>query len=335
MPLVHKTLKLLWKRWLNQSDLPQACNLGLYTPQTETEVWLHGMGEPRNVTSRHTIACASPFTVCIGFEGEPDLKRKAKRRLSLRFCERDGERRLLGEIGLRLSATLPVKGEELCLFETTRCANFCLPRVQMWAHNLHQMYVLWKTRKSANVEMSILGDRCNAVTFICPRPVVLVSVQDGEQGNIFPMNLLGAVGRDYFAFALNSTRQAAPLVERIGQAAISSVPFDQSATARSLGRHHYLPSIEWEQLPFKTRRSTMLGIPVPEFALRVQELKIETAQQLGSHTFFVARVVGDETYADAPEFCMIHGLYEAWRRRNRSVLTPACFILPERKADKL
>ena len=40
--------------------------------------------------------------------------------------------------------------------------------------------------------------------------------------------------------------------------------------------------------------SRALNIPVPEFALRVRELKVHTVRPLGSHTFFVARLVGEE-----------------------------------------
>jgi flavin reductase (DIM6/NTAB) family NADH-FMN oxidoreductase RutF len=151
--------------------------------------------------------------------------------------------------------------------------------------------------------------------FICPRPVVLVSLLDGERGNIFPMNLMGSIGEGYLAFALNSKRQAAPLVERVGQLALSTLPFDQSTTAQELGKNHYQESIDWEQLPFTTRPSTVLGIPVPHFAVRVRELRVREVRRLGSHTFFVAKIVGDECLTDGPAYYMIHGMYEAWRRR--------------------
>jgi flavin reductase (DIM6/NTAB) family NADH-FMN oxidoreductase RutF len=301
---------------LGPTDLPQACDLALHSPQSEISVWLHGMGEPRDVTTRHSAACAAPFMFCIGFENKEDLERHRGRRLSLLFCERGGRGQLLGEISLELSSILPTAGPQLCLFKAINCTNFCLPRPRLWAHYLHHAYDRWKKRKVDDVGVSPLDDRCNAVTFICPRPVVLVSLLDGDRGNIFPMNLMGTVGRDYLVFALNSKRQAAPLVGQLGQLAISSIPFNQAPTVRQLGKNHRQQSIDWEKLPFRTQRSKVLHIPVPEFALRVRELKVQYARPLGSHTFFVTRIVGEEVHADGPEFCMIHGLYEARRRRN-------------------
>ena len=301
---------------LGPTDLPQACDLPIHNPQSEISVWLHGMGEPQDVTTRHSAACAAPFMFCIGFEDKEGLGRHRERPLSLLFCERGGHGQRLGEIGLQLSTILPTAGPQLRLFKATRCTNFCLPRPRLWAHYLYHAADRWKKRKAENVNVSPLDDRCNAVTFICPRPVVLVSLLDGDRGNIFPMNLMGTVGRDYLVFALNCKNQAAPLVERMGQLAISSIPFNWGPTARELGKNHRLQSIDWEKLPFRTQKSKVLRIPVPEFALRVRELKVQHARPLGSHTFFVTRIVGEEVHADGPEFSMIHGLYEARRRRN-------------------
>jgi flavin reductase (DIM6/NTAB) family NADH-FMN oxidoreductase RutF len=320
-PMAHKFRSALRSMLLGPTDLPQACNMGLREPQTEVAVWLHGMGAPRDVTFRHSVACAAPFLVCIEFAPDESLEERAAGRLSLKFCERGGDKRLLGEIGLRLSTILPTAGPELCLFEARSCTNFCLPRARMWAHDLLHAYIRSRTTRADDVKVSVRGDRCNSVIFICPRPVVLVSVLDGEQGNIFPMNLMGSVGDDYLAFALNSTRKAAPMVEHAGHVALSSVPFERAAAARALGKNHHCASVDWEQLPFATRRSAVLGIPVPEFALRVRELEIQIVRQLGSHTFFVGRVLGEQRDADGPAFCMIHGLYEAWRQKN-GISTP-------------
>ena len=154
--------------------------------------------------------------------------------------------------------------------------------------------------------------------FICPRPVALVSLLQGDRGSIFPMNLMGPVGEGHFAFALNSKKQAALLVQQLGKLAISNVPFESIPVVRQLAGNHNRQSIDWDQLPFATKKSSALGVPVPAFALRVTELKVHTVRQLGSHTFFVANIVNEEVRVDAPEFCMVHGLYQAWRQANIS-----------------
>jgi flavin reductase (DIM6/NTAB) family NADH-FMN oxidoreductase RutF len=143
-----------------------------------------------------------------------------------------------------------------------------------------------------------------------------VSAVSGNRSNLFPMNLLGNVGDGYFAFALDSSRLAAPLVAAAGTIALSSIPMEHSEMARQLGKNHKQETISWNQLPFPTRPSTALSIPVPCFASRVIEMQIESTRNLGSHTFFVARVVRDERRSDGQQFFMIHGIYQSWRLAN-------------------
>src|SRR5262249_13876094 len=149
-------------------------DLELHHPQTEITVWLHGLGEPQDVTLRHSVACAAPFMFCIGFEDHDDnQKLTSSSSLSLRFCERGGEPQLLGEIGLQFSGIVPLPDSQLYLFKAVSCTNFCLSRPRLWAYHSFLSYKEWRTKKKLDeVKVSPLDNRCNAVTFICPRPVV-------------------------------------------------------------------------------------------------------------------------------------------------------------------
>ena len=322
MSLAHKLRDALKHSLLGDTDLPQGCNLALRDPQTEVAVWLHGMGSPRDVTHHHTVACVSPPMVCIGFEAEENLEEKLRGPLSLSFCQRANERRPLGRMKLSLTTILPVAGVNLCLFTAKSCSNHCLPRRLLWAHYLHHAYLRWRNRKTVNVRISGLESRCNAVMFICPKPVALVSVFEGDRGNIFPVNLMGPLGGRCFSFALVTRQWPAPLLKRTGRFAMSTVPFDQAKTVRTLGKNHRQESIDWQQLPFATRPSSGLGIPVPAFALRVREMEILHSRPMGSHTFFIARITSDEHCADAPELFMIHGLYAAHRQADSTATQP-------------
>jgi hypothetical protein len=50
----------------------------------------------------------------------------------------------------------------------------------------------------------------------------------------------------------------------------------------------------------------------------VREVEIEYARTLGSHRFFVARIISDERHAACEELHLIEGIYQAWRVRGRS-----------------
>jgi flavin reductase (DIM6/NTAB) family NADH-FMN oxidoreductase RutF len=317
MPITSELRKTIKKTAFGKTLLPQEFTLGLPEPQTEITVWLHGAGPPFDVTHRHSMVSASPLVICIGFDEwqRPDDKDMA--RLSLKFCERDGQNRVLGEIGLSLREIVPGVGSKFILFEPRSSKNFCLPKARLWTHYLLHAYRQWRSDNTNGIKMSFLERRAGMVVFICPHPIVLVSVGSRDDGNIFPMNLFGDLGDGYFGFALRTERLAGGLVERAGRAALSSLPLSQGHLAYRLAKNHTKQSIDWDQLPFATKMSPALKIPVPDFAQRVKEVEIETVRELGSHNFFVARIVHDEKFSDDLGFCSIHGFYQSWRLDKR------------------
>lgn len=315
MSLIGQSRRVIKKLMFGDTLLPQAFTIGLMEPQEEVTVWLHGMGSPIDVTRRHSMACADPFTVCIAFNEKERLTERERGSLSLKFCERGGQRRVLGEIALnskRTPDTLPT-GWQLVLFGARRSANYCLPTAHIWAHYLLHRYSLWRKVDWAGIKMSFLERRAVMVMFIRPHPVVLVSLESEAGGNIFPMNIMGDLGQNYFAFALKNSRLAARLVERAGRVALSGVPLSQTSLAYRLGVNHGKPAIDWNELPFATKASTRFKIRVPVFALRVREMEIEMVHNLGSHTFFVARIIHDERFAEDVGLCIVHGFYQSWR----------------------
>lgn len=313
MPLKQHVHRHLRKLLLGPTDLPAACDISLEHPQEEIRVWLDGRNGPRDVTFCHSVACAVPFIFCIGFDPEERSQLVKGSLSSLRFQENFGRNRLLGEIEIRLTTILDVQERPIGLFEAVRASNYCASRFRLAGHDVFQAYEAWKKKKD-EVKISKLDSACNAITFICPRPVVLVSVCGEDSSSIFPMNLLGRLGGDYFGFALTSRKQAAPLVKRLGQLALSTIPLHHAETVRHLAKNHYALSIDWTQLPFLLQSSKELRLPIPTFAIRVYELQVCNSQNLGSHTFFLARILEEQRNVSQPEFHMIHGLYSSYRR---------------------
>lgn len=316
MSIVSEVRTVIKRMAFGYTLLPQEFTLGLAEPQSEVTVWLHGAGEPRDVTHRHSMVCASPLTICIGFDEGQITNEKDLANLSLKFCERDGRKRVLGEIGLKPQIIAAAVAKlRFVLFEPRSSKNFCLPKTRLCAHYLLHAYRQWRSDNTKGIKMSFLERRAGMVIFICPRPIMLVSVGSREDGNIFPMNILGNLGNGYLGFALRGERLAAGLVERAGRIALSSLPLSEGALAYQLANNHTKKSIDWSQLPFATMTSTTFNIPVPEFAQRVRELEIESVRAIGSHKFFIARIIREDKFIDGLEFCSIHGFYQAWRLR--------------------
>jgi hypothetical protein len=294
--------------------------LGLHGAQQEVTVWLHGMGAPLDVTNHHSMACASPLTICVAFKTGTVLGEQSLRGLSLRFCERDGKRRLLGAIGLKYSGiSIPTSGPVLYFFQVSSARSYCLPSIHLWMSYVQRSYQNWRHSLPPNtVTLSFLEMRAMEVLFICPRPIGVASVQENSRGNMFPMNVMGALEEGYLGFGLKDARSPFHLVDRTRRIALSTIPMQHGDLGYKLGPNHSKKNgIDWSDLPFATRTSPKFGIPIPAFAFRVREIEVELARPLGSHIFFVGRVVGDERFSDGVEWCVIHGHYQAWRLKSR------------------
>ena len=300
-----------------ESLLAQEFFIGLSDPQTEITLWLHGLDSPVDVTNRYSMACAAPFTVCIALE-EGQAPGKFPGDLKLKFCERGRENRVLGEIGLRLKTLFAAGGMQLFLFEARSSTNYCLPKIRLAAHYLLHAYSNKSVSGTSGMDMTFLERRAAMVNFILPHPVVLTSLSNGERGNIFPMNIMGDLGNGRFAFALKESRRAAHMVERVGRIALSNLPMQQAPLAYQLAINHTKDFIDWSQLPFATKMSSVFHIPIPVFAQRVRELEVTKVHKVGSHIFFVAQIVSDETFSADPGLCVVHGFYQAWRMKGRT-----------------
>lgn len=302
--------------------IPQYATVGLPEPQPEVDVWLHGIGAPRDVTCNNVVACARPLTIGIGLQEKDNPTFSGHSKPSLKFYQRGGENRLLGEICLQPTDAIPIGEEQLQLFRTKSPRNYCLPWHLVWRRYLDFAYRQWRLERSSHApEIRMVAAELHAlfVSYICPRPVVLVSVADGGSANIFPMDLIGPVGTMHFALALHCTSTAIPLAEHSRRIALGSVPVEQTRIAYDLGKNHKVACVDCDHLPFEITASPVFGLPLPKFSLRIRELVIEHVRTIGSHKLFLCRTIEDQRWADGLQLFFVQGFYLVWRQHMQSL----------------
>jgi flavin reductase (DIM6/NTAB) family NADH-FMN oxidoreductase RutF len=302
--------------------IPQFCTVGLKDPQSEVRVWLRGLGAPLDVTDRNVIVAARPFTVGIGLEHVSDAATIKRAPLSLGFSD-CGHPRLLGEIQLAYAETIRIGSRLLYLFRGLRSTNRCLPRSVVWRRYLDFARQQRRVAKGPNppeTQMIIRELFALSTFYICPRPVVLVSVVDGNAGNIFPMDLIGPIGGERFTLALHSTSTAVPLMERSGKVALSAVPVEKISIAYALGRNHKKADFRWNQVSFDLTASPAFGLPIPDFALSVKEMEIEEVRAMGSHKLFICRIEANHLRSDGLQLSFVHGFYHARRQQTQPLV---------------
>ncbi len=292
-------------------DLPRYGPLPLRDPQQQVAVRLEGLAEPLDVTRNNVVVALRPFTIGIM---RPAGSEEVRDGLRLCMYERDGSGRLLGSIRLRPSRRIELPEHRFCLFETEACENFCVGAPSLALYNLREKWraELRQRKNPYNFRMTQTDLRCSHVFYICPRPVVLVSVEHDGASNLFPMDLIGPTDSRWFSMALRSTSPAVRLMQQSRRMALASSPWSFKEIAYDLGKHHRLPAIDTGTLPFPTMPSPAFGLPVPKAALKIREVRVAEFHEVGSHVLFVTSVERETVLSDGLQLFHNFGSYR-WK----------------------
>ncbi len=296
--------------------IPEYVLVGQPEPQTQIRVRLHGLGEPLDVTRNCVIASLRPLLFAIGFELDDPATTLERARLWLTLDETHAPGRTMGRIDLRFLLSLSMPDGQIALFETTGQVNYCLPPLALGRHYLRDEWHRRRHPTAYNFQMSRPQRYGHYVFYICPRPVVLVTVAHEGNDNIFPMDVMGPIRLGYFLMALRSTSPSVRLMKGSGRMALSSIPVEAGPVVYELGQHHKKERIEWADLPMATRPSAHFGLRVPEQALAVREVEVQQFHTIGSHTLFITTTAYYEQCGASGRMHHISGLYQAYLARH-------------------
>jgi flavin reductase (DIM6/NTAB) family NADH-FMN oxidoreductase RutF len=302
--------------------------ISLQPPQETIQVRLVAAAHEFDVTVNNVVAALKPFTVSIGLDAQMRSAVESTSEPELQFLDR-GRQRLIGVLRLQHVRFWNTAGILLGLFEvrcgTHRCARW--PR-RVWDSWLYRRAAAKNTRPDS-LALDPSAVEQTLIFYICPRPVFLVSVDDGRHSNIFPMDLVGPIAPDRFTLALRNSSPSVETIKNGRKVALSGIAAADVQIAYQLGAHHKKEEIDCDSLPFKVSRSLEFSLPVPATALRIRELEILDFQSIGSHTLFVGRVVSDERAGDRPQLFHTCGVHQRLRTRLK-----VPFQVPPTRSDR-
>jgi flavin reductase (DIM6/NTAB) family NADH-FMN oxidoreductase RutF len=199
--------------------------VGLNDPQEEVEVWLRGPGDPKDVTRNNVIAALRPFTIGVMLHRNETQPRDGQP-FRLTMHDRRTPQRLLGVIHIHLVRTIDLGDHRFCLFEVDGSENLSVPAASLRLYYLQeQRRAKQRRRKNPyNFQMTPADLRASHVFYICPRPVVFVSVEHEGSANLFPMDLIGPTDSPWFSMALRSTSPAVRLMQQSRRMALAGTP---------------------------------------------------------------------------------------------------------------
>jgi flavin reductase (DIM6/NTAB) family NADH-FMN oxidoreductase RutF len=293
-------------------------------------VELVASGGTFDVTSNIAVAAMRPFTLRLSLDSTLAEALSGAPAPLLRLVDRELGR-TVGLMWLKHTDTWETAGARIGLFEVESTVHHCVswPR-RVWDSWMYERAVRNVPRES--LLMTPTAVEHMLAFYLRPRPVFLVSVDDGEQSNIFPMDLVGPLPPDHFTLALRTTSPSVETIKRARKVAMADLPGTACRIAYQLGAHHKRSQIDWESLPFKIARTREFGLPFPEIALRVREVEILDFKIIGSHCLFVGRIRSEtvlgEDVADGERAMLCHTsganqlLRTRYKRPFREALTP-------------
>jgi flavin reductase (DIM6/NTAB) family NADH-FMN oxidoreductase RutF len=310
--MIAMRLPMPLQRWIR--GLPQWSPVGVKQPQQAVRVRMSSARGECDITCGIVVAALKPLTFAIAVTEQTRSVLADPSGPHLQFIDLESGR-AVGLLHLNHLRDWDTSGFTLGLFEvrdgTQRCLRWPYRSWNRWLQNR----AMQKKTDSDNFYMPPEAVQQLMIFYICPRPVVLVSVDDGSHSNLFPMDLIGPVSADHFTLALRSTSQSVPTMKSVRRVALADIPASARSTAYKLGVHHK-KAVDWDQLPFSIGRSPIFGLPYPQIALRLREVEILDFDTIGSHTFFVTRIASELVVAEAPRFFHTSGIYQHYRTRN-------------------
>ncbi|HWY13984.1 MAG TPA: flavin reductase family protein [Rhizomicrobium sp.] len=298
--------------------VPQWAPVGIIPPQGAISVSLLWNGKAADVTENHTIASLKPVTVAIGLDGTThDLASG-----TLEFVDTT-TRKPIGSLQISRVAGRNTGGAQIGFFRIVEADHCCLPWPQRPWNAVLQARAIRKYKKPHNFHMPPAAVQQLMIFYICPRPVVLVSVSEGRHSNLFPMDLIGPLANGYFTLALRNTSVSVPAMVKAPRLAISGMPAEHKDVVYKLGEHHKKQFVDWDKLPLPVILTEKLKLPAIGSALWIRELSVEASEVIGSHTFFTCRVVSERQLSSGLQLHHTAGFHQEFRRRRGKPFAPA------------
>jgi len=303
------TRALIRRLLLAAGRVPRFVPIGDRDPQQRIRVTLGGLGPPIDVTRNHVVASLRPLTVALALPATLGPDSFGRREVRLEFSPQGEPDTMLGDVGLCHEGTVTVDHTAFQLFRRKDQTDVRMRWGAATVFAFSHAWSEWKRRHRSTFRMEPLDLKAFQVLYVCPRPVVLVTVRHGPASNLFPMDLIGPTDSPYFLMALRNTSPAVRLMTASRRIALADVPLEDTAIAYQLGEHHQKERIDWSALPFETEPSPAHGLPVPSAALRVRDVEVREARVVGSHTLFITEVIREERRKDGLQMFHVSGPY--------------------------
>ncbi len=256
------------------------------------KVFLSSGNRRIDITRMHWLLCLEPLVFGVWFDKERETFYPAEEGIIYELQFLDGAERpgLTAVLKLVYFNSIEQDGGILLLLKLSKLTIHHIGIVRT-------RLLFYKYYKKP--EQSFFKLKSYAAAYSYPRKVRLVSFQEDNWYNIFPMDLVGDIptcGR--YVFGLRHSNVTLARIIEQKKIVVSEIPFEKKDIIYQLGKHHRKPLSE-TGLSFEVVQSETFRFPVPDWTNSYKEIRITNTLNLGSHMLLWGEVVNEKYLADS------------------------------------
>ena len=231
-----------------------------------------------DVTKNHGMICLDPFCVAVWLHN--DHKELAGPEGELQFKKRN---RVNAAITLAFIDNIATENGALMLFKIKESSNYQLNPL----HRLVLFKYLLRSPKNTYTSRKVIS-----ALYSYPRNIIMVSYQDENYCNIFPMDIHAYIEAEgLYILGLRTTNITLDKILEQKKVVVCDTDTVDINTIYNLGKHPSTSPTPKEQLPFGTTNSEIFGFPVPDTCGSYKEIEVLQNRVMGFHMLIVGRVV--------------------------------------------
>jgi flavin reductase (DIM6/NTAB) family NADH-FMN oxidoreductase RutF len=256
--------------------------------EIEEKVWLKKGERTIDITHRQSMICLDPFCISVWLPADA-LKLIDANTVQILFTRRD---EVTASLKVSLIEIIATPTGSLLLYKIVKVKNNQLTP-------LHRLLFLGHLLRSP--KNTYQSRRTISALYSYPRKVIIVSYQDDEYYNIFPMDIQSHIAEeDIYVLGLRTTNITLDKILAAKKVVICDTHAIALNTVYDLGKHSSTSPTKKEELPFGIIDSELFGFPVPAILGSYKEVEIIHNRKMGYHMLLVGKVVNSKVMVENP-----------------------------------
>jgi hypothetical protein len=172
-----------------------------------------------------------------------------------------------------------------------------------------------RMRKDVSGNVGLNGNLYDQVriAYAVPRIIPLITITDGHLLNMFPTDLHGPIGSEFYMSSLRKGGKANAQVEQHKKLALSRIDVADFKIAYLLGKNHMQDLRATSSFTSAKQSSRINNIPLPAAVLSYRELNQIESFDVGIHKIHLYENVHEESVHNGMTLSHIHQFYAQWR----------------------